>query len=66
VQFENISSLESMPACRIENLNIASGNSVTSLKGVNNLPKAGVALRTDGCPLSDVSDAGRSASTSAQ
>lgn len=53
VQFENITSLETMPACSIENLNIAS-NRVTSLKGINNCPRLGT-LCTDGCPLSDIS-----------
>ena len=52
VQFENISSMESMPACRIENLNVA-GNRITSLSSVCNLSKL-ESLRTDGCPLSDV------------
>lgn len=53
VQFESISSLETMPACLVENLNIAS-NRVTSLSGVCNLPKLRT-LVTDGCPVTDLS-----------
>ena len=52
LQFESLGSLETMPACLIEQLNIA-GNRVTSLNGICNLSKLRE-LTTDGCPLKDL------------
>ena len=51
VEFEDITSLDTLPACLIENFS-AAGNRVTSLNGICSLPNL-QRLRTDGCPITD-------------
>jgi len=53
VQYQKIENVKSLPACRIQVLDI-SGNKIKSLEGICNLPNLRQIV-ADGCPILDVS-----------
>ena len=57
VQFQSLTSLESLPACGVEVFDV-SANRLTSLSGIEQLPKL-TALTADGNAITDLTGLGR-------